>query len=270
MHNILLALDSKLYTPSLTLINSIVKNNENNVSFFILVSEKKDEYKKLLEKHFKNTQFTIEKFKIEDEYKEIIEIFKEQSKKNNHIFHPMNFARFYLPVIFKQIDKGIMLDIDMIVQTNFDNLLKEFDYLKKDFHLCSPLIMDCSEMSLDKIGYTGKAFNNGFLVWNLKKYRDENYINKVKELMLFHKENNIWKLGTQPIFNIIYYKKVIDLNRFWNHKGFGKIAETNDEKNNVSGKSAFVIHWNANIKPWDSDKVIGYKYWKKYFIYDSI
>ncbi len=271
MHNILLSLDSNLFIPSLTLINSIVKTNEKNIRFFILVAEKKEEYRKMLEKNFKNYEFNIEKFNDVDDFREIIAVLKENATKNQHIFNIMNFARFYLPIVFKKIDKGIYLDIDMIVRANFDNLLKEFDYINKDFYLASPLNMECENMNLDKQGYTGKAFNAGFMVWNLKKYRDEKMINEVKELIHYQKENNAWKLGTQPILNIIYYKKVIDLDKNWNCKGFGKITEKESEEKSKlkQAENAYVIHWNSKTKPWDSDEVAGYKYWKKYLLVDK-
>jgi len=266
MHNILLSLDSKLYIPSLTLINSIIKNNENNVKFFILVFDKKDEYKKILQKHFPIYEFNIEIFNDKDSFSDTIEILKSRTRKNEHIFNVMNFARFYLPIVFDKIDIGIYLDIDMVVKSSFDILKKEFDYENNDFYLATPLNMSCEDMALEKIGKKGKAFNAGFLLWNLKKYREENMIEKVKELILYQRDNNAWKLGTQPILNILYHKKVTDINKNWNCKGFGKIVEGEQDRKNLYGKNSHVIHWNSKVKPWESEEVAGYKYWKKYLI----
>lgn len=273
MHNILLSLDSSLYVPSLTLINSIIRNNEKNVRFFILVNEKKEGYQNLLERKFKNVEFFIKKFtKDKDFFDEHLKKLKNKSEeKNFHIFNVMNFARFYLPIIFTNIDFGIYLDIDMIVRANFNILKEEFDYEKKDFDIISPLNMELEHMELDKIGYTGKGFNAGFFVWNMKKYREQNLIDKMKELILFQEEKNAWKLGTQPILNIMYYQKVTDINPMWNLKGFGRICANADEEshNYRKGEQAYVIHWSRNVKPWENENVWGYKHWSKYLITNS-
>ncbi len=270
MHNILLSLDSSLFIPSLTLINSVIKNNSNDVSFYILVNEKKDIYEEMLKSRFPKTFFEIRKFRDYDFFEDIIHKLKNNSaKKHFHIFNIMNFARFYLPIIFKSIDKGIYLDIDMIVRKNFKYIIKEYDYFNKDFDIMSPLIMTCESMNINKIGCNGPAFNAGFFVWNLKKFREEKLIHKVKELIILQMKENIWKLGTQPILNIIYYNKVINLNPNWNANGFGKICISNNEiiRFNEKGSKAFIIHWSANVKPWEDSKVRGYKYWKEYLIY---
>ena len=36
--------------------------------------------------------------------------------------------------------------------------------------------MTCEAMNIDKVGCTGKAFNAGFFVWNLKKFREEKFL----------------------------------------------------------------------------------------------
>ena len=261
MHNILLSLDTSLFKPSLTLINSIIQNN-TNIKFHILIDNNKDEYQNLLEKHFK-IDFEIKEFNNEEEINFLMENIVS-FQKNQHIFNLMNFARFYLPTYFPEIKNGIYIDIDMIVQQNLDKILEEFNYFDKDFEILSPMIMDMESIGLNKIGYEGKAFNAGFMVWNLEKFRKENKIEEIEELMIKQKQEKIWKLGTQPILNIIYYQKVKDLNKNWNRKGFGKIGE--DERMNKIGKNAFIIHWTGEVKPWDNKNVLGYQFWEKYIL----
>ena len=267
MFNILLSLDKNLFKPSLTLINSIIKNNRN-VRFFILVLDSKDEYEKMLREKFESYVFNIRELKQDIEFlNSHIEAMKDLcSEKNRYIFNIMNFARFYLPVIFKEINVGIYMDIDMICKKPFFNILKEFNFFKNDFHLVSPLIMSCKDMNLDKIGFHGKAFNAGFMVWNLKKYREQHLIKKFRQLVKFHNENRIWKLGTQQILNILYYNKVIDINKNWNRRGFGRIITSEKEKKKYdkNSKSAFIIHWNSQYKPWNYNEVAAFEIWNKY------
>ena len=198
---------------------------------------------------------------------EHIEIMKEYAaEKTKYIFNIMNFARFYLPVVFKEINIGIYLDIDMICRKPFFHILKEYNFFKNDFNILSPLILNCREMGLDKIGFYGKAFNAGFMVWNLKKYREQHLIKKFRQLVKFHNENRIWKLGTQPILNILYYNKVIDINKNWNRRGFGRIITSEKEKKKYdkNSKSAFIIHWNSQYKPWNYNEVAAFEIWNKY------
>lgn len=267
MFNILLSLDKKLFIPSLNLINSIIKNNKN-VCFYILISDSKEEYEILIKNNFPNHKFTIRELEQDIDFlNEHIEIMKEYAaEKTKYIFNIMNFARFYLPVVFKEINIGIYLDIDMICRKPFFHILKEFNFFKNDFNILSPLILNCREMGLDKIGFYGKAFNAGFMVWNLKKYREQHLIKKFRQLVKFHNENRIWKLGTQPILNILYYNKVIDINKNWNRRGFGRIITSEKEKKKYdkNSKSAFIIHWNSQYKPWDYSEVAAFEIWNKY------
>lgn len=268
IHNILLSLDPTLFRPSLNLINSIVKhNNYRKIAFYIIVSSDLDYYKKMLT-IFKKCKFnfTIRLFDNNDDVNFLTDNIKllseNSSKKTQYIFHLMNFARFHIPDIFPEIDHGIYLDIDMINQQNFDKILEEFNYFEKDFDIISPMNMKPEDMNLDKIGIKSMCFNAGFYIWNLKKYRQQNLLSKVKDLIILQKNENIWKLGTQPILNIIYENKVIDIDKRWNSKGYGKINVDGIESKKA--RDAYIIHWNGPIKPWDNNNVLCYNIWESY------
>jgi len=74
-----------------------------------------------------------------------------------------------------------------------------------------------------------------------------------------HKFEKKWKLGTQPILNIIYYKKVTFLDDKWNVVGLG---EKNTPKLETI-KNAIVLHWTGENKPWKLNGQFK-DIWKKY------
>jgi len=161
----------------------------------------------------------------------------------------MNFARFYLPEIFN-VNYGLYMDADMIVQTDITNILKEINM--NDFQIYA--VFNDTFENMEMNGYEGPAFNAGIYFWNLKNFKNQKIIQKIENLIIDHNKNKKWKFGTQPILNTIYYKQGKSLDYRWNLLGLGdnskkKIYVPNQKKVD----EAFVLHWNGPAKPWKTN-----------------
>ena len=55
------------------------------------------------------------------------------------------------------------------------------------------------------------GFNAGIYIFNFKKWINEKLSDKCISIMKEHKEKNLFKGGTQPILNLIYYNRCINI-----------------------------------------------------------
>eukprot|EP01084_Bolivina_argentea_P121961 216144_1 len=130
--HILLSSDEQDRLPMFTLINSIIINEMyiERLYFHILVLQNKslflDEFKNYFNSYLHQIKFEFKS--IMEEHSECIEYSNIASA---HIYkkvlnHPMNFARFCLPNVFKNVSIGIYLDVDMIVQNSISKLYDKY------------------------------------------------------------------------------------------------------------------------------------------------
>jgi alpha-1,4-galacturonosyltransferase len=86
-------------------------------------------------------------------------------------------------------------------------------------------------------------------------------------LLCFVQNENrtLWKLGTLPPGLITFYKTTKPLNKSWHVLGLGYNPNISIDKI----KSAAVIHFNGNLKPWLDLAMNQYRdYWTKYVDYE--
>ncbi len=253
--NIFFSTDINEYMGVLACINSIIKNTQNleKINIYVLTFD------------MKSLTFPI--FPINVYIKDLIdypnlknELELSMSKHNPlRINNIANFARFTLPLIFENIDHGLYLDADMIVNTDIYNILKE---IPKSFNICA-----CQNYDLRKMGLRldGQGFNAGIFYWNFAKYRKNNFYRKAIEIMQQNRDKKKQiKFGTQNILNEIYYAKVHFINPMWNIMGFGAEYEKYlPSEEDI--KNGFIYHWTGEKKPWKEDG--NYKeLWLKYKI----
>ena len=63
--------------------------------------------------------------------------------------------------------------------------------------------------------------------------------------MLRHREEKLFNLGTQPIVNLLFYQRCLDLDKHWNVRGYATY-----EMPKSKHSKTFVAHWNGSKKPW--------------------
>lgn len=266
MLNIFLSTDEHNIVGLLTTINSIIKNTVHiqKIKFYILSYNEEEE--QLLTTHINknfNINYKIDNFKKYEIYDKFLnENMKVNGGKFEYIKNIMNFARFYLPIIFNEVDIALYLDTDVIVNVDIFNITKHVFNL--NFVMATSLNRKLEHMNFNnklKIDNNKMGFNTGVYLYNCKYWRNNKFTEKCEQIMMEHKEKSLFSLGTQPIMNLLYYDlNIINLDCRWNVTGLGtfKIAK-------VKAQNAFILHWTGKLKPW-LENGLNKHIWEKYKI----
>ncbi len=262
MLNIVLSMDENNLDGLFATLNSIIINTKHirDIKFNILAYDNGDMIKSLMTTFGSDINYELKEFKF---YTKEITFLKKTMcvvHSNNYIMNIMNFARFYLPFIFPDIEYALYLDTDTIIQTDIINIMNNIDLPKKlnELIIASPLNRKLSTMNFDpifKMDCNNLGFNTGVLLINFNYWRKNNVTKQCEDIMIMHKNahdaipsKTLFTLGTQPILNIIFYQKCLNLNKKWNFTGLGsKIYDL--EKLNRQ----YILHWTGICKPWNND-----------------
>lgn len=101
------------------------------------------------------------------------------------------YVRLLLPLLLPSIDKVLYLDCDTIVRHSLSTLFK-YD-LSGYYHAA---VLDTARMNArveSWIDDTDKYFNSGVMLINLKKWREDNIIEKFKSFKLIHSDKGIYR-----------------------------------------------------------------------------
>jgi lipopolysaccharide biosynthesis glycosyltransferase len=249
--NIVMSCDKNQFIGLIAIVNSIIQHtNEENKLFFnflVDVNEKKI-LDNLIQDKLKIKKYFIKEIEIDENITNNIRVNRDNNIKNN-----MNFARFNFHNEFKHLDKIIYLDVDMIVKAPIEEL----------YYTCMDSMYPLSAVGIRKLNKTYDIYEECKKIYNLKNeysyfnagvyftslqyWRDNNIKEKIIEIMKKHKnsEKGLFKLGTQPILNIVFANNFNILKYCWNTGGLGY-------KNIPYEKirKAKILHWTGNQKPW--------------------
>lgn len=186
---------------------------------------------------------------------------------------PIVFARFMIPTLLPDtIDRVIYLDQDVIVLQDLAPLW-DTDLEGKPLaaaRLCrdSALWRKQFKMGKDHLvqgGYDHDTctLNNGVLVYDLEMWRqraDSEETSYTDELFMWSQRNSadqLYSLGSQPPFNLVFYRNYKVLDDMWNLMDVSGLREETEHglglpwtrhRDEVNG--AGVVHWNGLLKPW--------------------
>ncbi|XP_059670412.1 probable galacturonosyltransferase 13 isoform X2 [Cornus florida] len=194
----------------------------------------------------------------------------------------LNHLRIYLPELFPNLDKVVLLDDDVVIQRDLSplweidlggNVNGAVETCKGEdprvmskrfstyFNFSHPLIANNLNPDECAWGYGMNIFD--LLAWRKTSIRDT-YLTWVKENL--NSNLTLWKLGTLPPALIAFKGHVHPINQSWHMLGLGYQNETNVER----VKRAAVIHYNGQSKPWLE---IGFEhlrpFWTKYVNYSN-
>jgi alpha-1,4-galacturonosyltransferase len=80
------------------------------------------------------------------------------------------------------------------------------------------------------------------------------------------KRLKLWKAGSLPVGQLVFYNQTMPLDHRWHVLGLGRNSNTRREEI----ESAAVIHYSGNLKPWLEISVPKYRdYWNRYLNYDN-
>ncbi|PIK49449.1 putative glycosyltransferase 8 domain-containing protein 1-like [Apostichopus japonicus] len=202
---------------------------------------------------------------------------------------PLNFARYYFPVVFPSIeDRLIFIDADSIVQGDIQEL---WEIPIKQGHAAA-FSDDCSSIShrssviqtkyMDFLNFknpTIKAlnmsamacsFNTGVFVVDVTEWKKQRVTRQLDKWLALNTNEELY--GTErgggnsgPPFYIVFYNKYTKMSPAWNVRYLGISPDTRYSDPFV--KSAKLLHWNGPYKPW-SRTAQHTDDWDKYYISD--
>lgn len=254
------------YAPPLGVtIYSAIKNADSNdlMDFYIFDNGISDEnIQKIKNLETPNCSITFIDTK---EYAEKI----NDLKQNAHHITKTSYLKFFMADILKDFDKIIYLDSDLVIEKPLSDLFK----INIDDYLFA---------SVEDVGYTYwchyhdhfkldfKCINNGVMLINSKKWREENLSQQLIECAKDHD-----KLGfgqDQPVFNYVCRDRILFLEHYWNvqdtyFRDGPEIAARNDiEKCHYAKNNPYIVHYNYDKKPWNTPFMLKGEYFWKYYL----
>jgi lipopolysaccharide biosynthesis glycosyltransferase len=279
------------------LVNSIVKNSNNNENYDIVILENNvsERNKHRLKSLIKNkSNFSLRFFDV-NAFSEMKSVYTRAH------FSAATYARLFIPKIFCDFCKVIFIDADTVTESDLaelthiemgNNLISAVrDIVMEGFVKFGAVAHTDDDKQLSAKEYlnqilnmpnTDNYFQAGIIVFNIKQMNIENTYEK---LMTAMKSRSFWFLD-QDIMNKVFYDRVYYLPPTWNvYHGNGN---TNDFFPNLkfstymqfleSRKEPKMIHFAGENKPWDTpfvdffDNFMSYVYntpWQKE-VYDRL
>lgn len=259
---VFLTIDEK-YVPYLDVaIRSLIANSNNEDNYIINVL-----HEKLSEKQIKELQglndlkenVSVRLFDMKKSLEKGLEQItdREENKLRRDYFTLSIYFRIFIPDIFKEYDKGIYIDSDVVVPGDIAEMY--------DVELGDNIIGACPDHSIEnieKLRYylvnsigvkANEYINSGVLLMNLKKMRELHFSENF--LRLLNKYHFFCVAPDQDYINAMCNGKIKYLGEEWD-------AMPNDARKEL--KNPKLIHYNLFQKPWCYDNIQYEEYFWKY------
>lgn len=194
----------------------------------------------------KNKLHKMETANISIDFSDVSEQMKAIEKKIclRDYYSPTTYYRIFIPGLFKQYDKVLYLDSDLIINEDIANL---YNYNLGSNYVGAAqdtLILNTEvfgEYAESVLGISRSAyFNAGVLLINSKEFRNHNIKNKFQELLNTY---SFVVAQDQDYLNILCQNKVLWVDSKWN------VQMSEDEERSLS--KVGIIHYNFAKKPWN-------------------
>jgi len=177
---------------------------------------------------------------------------------SNHVSRADLF-KFLIPDIFKDLDKILYIDSDTLI---LGDLTKLYNTNVSRYYLAA-VMHYVGEGEFRKVSadgtvkkYGGRTYNCGVLLYNLKKWRDDD----IKTKLIEAKSNDfIRDLVTQRAFNeVMPYDKIKSLPQIYNF-----YSRTSNKKRQNNEVEAVIVHFAGSLKPWSDPRMefFGNEWW---------
>ena len=214
MLNVVFASDNN-YVPFLGVaITSLIKNNQNDfdkINIFILDDGISGENKKRIELLITNPKHVLNFIKTKNLSDLEVNLVGLDRNLNMGSFTP--YSRLFIPSLLpKDINKVIYLDCDALI---VDSLKKLWETNIDDY--CCGAVLDGINTSIkNRLGFKLEEnyINSGFLLVNLKKWRENNIESKFIHFMM--ENQNRFYQHDQGVLNNVFKNQFLILNPKYN------------------------------------------------------
>ncbi|KAM0751235.1 nucleotide-diphospho-sugar transferase [Meredithblackwellia eburnea MCA 4105] len=189
--------------------------------------------------------------------------------RSESLSKPIVFARYLIPDLLPaSVERAIYLDQDTLVVKDLAPLW-DIDMEGKPIaaaRLCRPTALFRHQFIMKKTPLKDGGFdhdtctlNNGVLVYDMKAWRTSSpsFSNQLFEWTRLNNQDRLYSLGSQPPFNLVFYRNYKILDDQWNLMDIAGLREDTAygyglpwTRTNVEVSNAAVIHWNGEVKPW--------------------
>lgn len=202
---------------------------------------------------------------------------KKQNSHDSRYTSALNHLRFYLPDVFPQLDKIVLLDHDVVVQRDLSRLwsvdmkgkvngaVETCQEGEPSFHRMDMFINFSDPMVAERFDAKTCTWAFGMNLFDLHEWRRQNLTAVYHKYLQMGLENPLWKAGSLPLGWVTFYKRTVALDRRWHALGLG--YESGVGRSQI--ERAAVIQYDGVMKPWLEIGISKYKgYWTKHLNYD--
>ncbi|XP_049617135.1 glycosyltransferase 8 domain-containing protein 2 [Syngnathus scovelli] len=270
-------------------INSIRSNTNANVLFYIVTLR---DAVTLIRRYIEESQLKGIKYKILEFNPMVLKGKVKPDSSRPDLLHPLNFVRFYLPLLEMNHERVIYLDDDIIVQGDIQDL---FEIKLKPQHAAA-FASDCDlpsthemvrsvGMQTTYMGYLDYrkqevrnlginpndcSFNPGVFVADIREWKKQKITKQLQKYMEDNIKLNIYSsamaggVATPPML-IVFHDKYTVLDPIWHVRHLGWSPDSGYPESFL--QKAQLLHWNGPFKPWGYPAVHTER-WEKWFIPD--
>ncbi|XP_043824382.1 glycosyltransferase 8 domain-containing protein 2 [Dromiciops gliroides] len=270
-------------------INSIYSNTDANVLFYVVGLRNTLSH---IRKWIEQSKLREIKFKIVEFNPMVLKGKIRPDTARPELLQPLNFVRFYLPLLIHKHEKVIYLDDDVIVQGDIQELydtklmLGHAAAFSDDCDLPSTHEMvrsagmqntymgflDYRKKAIKDLGISPGtcSFNPGVIVANMTEWKHQRITKQLEKWMQRNVEENLYSsslgggVATSPML-IVFYGKHSHINPMWHIRHLGWSADARYSEHFL--QEAKLLHWNGRHKPWDFPSVHP-DLWESWFIPD--
>lgn len=264
--------DENYVTPTMVFLKSVFKTKSLSTKLSITI---------LVPLGAKDKMITLEKLGAEDFLINIVEIdnsqfdslHKYKDNDNYCMASPSAMFKFVIPDVFKDLDRILYIDTDLIVRKD---LMELFMTTMDNDYMCAVVDMWTPVTNREDIKGFKNYFNSGMMLMNLNKMRGDNMPQRLIQAKM---RSTNFNLMDQDVFNEVCGSRVRLLDIKYNflpvcykrHKQKFKLAEMNAiYGSNYSSideiaRDPVVVHWAGSEKPWVSSETLFAAEWSEIF-----
>ncbi|KAL6460239.1 hypothetical protein MHYP_G00319980 [Metynnis hypsauchen] len=271
-------------------INSVYSNTQANVFFYIVTLR---DAIKLIRQYIEKTKLKEIRYKILEFNPMVLKGKVKPESPRPDLLHPLNFVRFYLPLLAISNHKRIVyLDDDVIVQGD----IKELFSIKLESGHAAAFASDCDLPSTHEmvrsvgmqttymgfldyrkpevrelgINPSDCSFNPGVFVADVEEWKKQKITKQLEKWMSKNFKENLYSsamaggVATPPML-IVFHDKYTTIDPKWHVRHLGWSPDTRYAE--LFLQEANLLHWNGHFKPWDYP-CVHLDLWEKWFIPD--